>query len=264
MQRAVEDRVTLERDLRAAIGSDQFFLMYQPIFDLETRTPLGVEALIRWNHPRDGLVQPNAFIGVLEETRMIVPVGRWVLEEACQKAVEWNLGELGLYMSVNLSARQLDDDALVADLQSVLESTGLDPHLLVLEVTETAIMKDIAASAQHLRDIKALGVSIAIDDFGTGYSSLGHLRRFPIDILKIDRSFVASMSTSNESAALIHTLVQLGKRLGLRTLAEGIEDQDQFSKLQDERCDSGQGFMLARPLSVAAVEEFLASLSSTR
>jgi EAL domain-containing protein (putative c-di-GMP-specific phosphodiesterase class I) len=232
--------------------------MYQPIFDLDTRAPLGVEALIRWNHPRHGLVQPNSFIPVLEETKMIVDVGRWVLEEACRKAVEWDLPARGMYMSVNLSARQLDDDGLVDDIRAALEATGLEARALVLEVTETAIMRDAQATALRLDAIKALGVSVAIDDFGTGYSSLGYLQQFPIDILKIDRSFIASMTTSSDSAALIRTLVQLGKQLGLRTLAEGIERDDQFAQLQREQCDSGQGFMLARPMSVAAVEDFLA------
>ncbi len=260
MKRAVEDRLTLELDLRAAIGTDQFFLMYQPIFGLENRVPLGFEALIRWNHPRDGLIQPNAFIPLLEETRMIVEVGRWVLEQACHRAIEWQLGERGLYMSVNISARQLDDDSLVDYVKETLERTGVDPALLVLEITETAIMRDVGATARRLRLLKELGVNLAIDDFGTGYSSLAHLRRFPIDILKIDRSFVANMNDSSESAALIRTLVQLGKQLGIRTLAEGIEDHEQFWRLQREECDSGQGFMLGRPLSVAAVEEFLTTL----
>ena len=263
MHTAVEDRVTLELDLRAAIGSDQFFLMYQPIFDLETRDPLGIEALIRWNHPREGLVQPDAFIPVLEETRMIVQVGRWVLEEACRKAVEWQLLDHNVYMSVNVSVRQLDDERFVDDVRAVIEATGIDPRSLVLEITETAIMSDPQAIARKLEAIKALGVSVAIDDFGTGYSSLAYLRQFPIDILKIDRSFIANMQ-SEESSALIRTLVQLGKQLGLRTLAEGIEEQEQYDRLQQEDCDSGQGFMLARPLSVAAVEEFVATLRNPR
>lgn len=263
MHTAVEDRVTLELDLRAAIGGDEFFLMYQPIFDLETRGALGVEALIRWNHPREGLVQPDAFIPVLEETRMIVEVGRWVLEEACRKAVEWQLLEHNMYMSVNVSVRQLDSEQFVDDVRDVIAATGIDPSSLVLEITETAIMTDPKAIARKLEAIKALGVSVAIDDFGTGYSSLAYLRQFPIDILKIDRSFIASME-SEESAALIRTLVQLGKQLGLRTLAEGIEDEEQFDRLQQEKCDSGQGFMLARPLSVAAVEEFITNIGTRR
>jgi EAL domain-containing protein (putative c-di-GMP-specific phosphodiesterase class I) len=194
---------------------------------------------------------------------MIVEVGRWVLAEACRKAVEWQLRDHNMYMSVNVSVRQLDDERFVDDVREVIATTGIDPSSLVLEITETAIMSDPQAIAKKLEAIKNLGVSVAIDDFGTGYSSLAYLRQFPIDILKIDRSFIANMK-SDESAALIRTLVQLGKQLGLRTLAEGIEDQDQYERLQQEDCDSGQGFMLARPLSVAAVEEFVAGLKNPR
>jgi EAL domain-containing protein (putative c-di-GMP-specific phosphodiesterase class I) len=168
-----------------------------------------------------------------------------------------------MYMSVNVSVRQLDDEHFVADLRDVIATSGVNPASLVLEITETAIMSDPEAVAERLSVIKQLGVRVAIDDFGTGYSSLAYLRQFPIDILKIDRSFVSSMD-SEESAALIRTLVQLGKQLGLRTLAEGIEDKEQFDRLAQEHCDSGQGFMLARPLSVAAVEEFIANVANPR
>jgi EAL domain-containing protein (putative c-di-GMP-specific phosphodiesterase class I) len=221
-----------------------------------------VEALIRWHHPRHGLVQPDAFIPLLEETKMIVEVGRWVLREACTRAVEWGLAERGMYVSVNVSARQLDDANFPRDVEAILRETGAKPEMVVLEVTETAIMRDAAATALHLAEIKRLGVSLAIDDFGTGYSSLGYLRQFPLDILKIDRSFVASMTDSKESAALLRTLVQLGKHLGLKTLAEGVEQYEQFCQLQDEECDSAQGYMFARPLSIAAVEDFLANVAN--
>ena len=165
-----------------------------------------------------------------------------------------------MYVSVNVSARQLDGDHLVRDLRAALEATGLPPSGLVIELTETAIMYDANSTALQLRAIKDLGVGVAIDDFGTGYSSLAYLRQFPVDILKIDRSFVSAISDSAESSALIRTLVQLGKQLGLKTLAEGIEEQDQFSQLQQEQCDSGQGFMFARPLAADAVQDFLAGL----
>jgi len=260
MQTAVEDRLTLELDARGALERGEYFLMYQPIFELESGRVLGVEALVRWNHPRRGLVQPDAFIPMLEETKLIVDVGRWVIEEACRQAQEWHLADRDMYVSVNVSARQLDGDHLVRDLARALEATGLPPAALVIELTETAIMHDAEATALQLGAIKRLGVSVAIDDFGTGYSSLAYLRQFPVDILKIDRSFVSSISDSAESSALIRTLVQLGKQLGLKTLAEGIEQQDQFSQLQQEQCDSGQGFMFARPLMADAVETFFAEL----
>jgi diguanylate cyclase (GGDEF)-like protein len=263
MQAAVEDRLTLELDLRAAYERSEFFLMYQPIFDLENGRVLGVEALLRWSHPTRGVVQPDSFIPLLEETNQIVRVGSWILTEACRQAVEWNLPERDMYVSVNVSARQLDDENLVENLRSTLAATGLDPSALVIEITETAIMRDADATARRLTAVKELGISVAIDDFGTGYSSLAYLRQFPVDILKIDRSFITPIGAatgSTESKALLHTLVQLGKQLGLKTLAEGIEEHEQFSHLQEEQCDSGQGFIFARPLAAGAVEDFLASL----
>jgi diguanylate cyclase (GGDEF)-like protein len=263
MQAAVEDRLSLELDLRGAVERNEFFLMYQPIFDLESGRVLGLEALVRWNHPRRGVLQPDAFIPVLEETKQIVEVGSWILHEACRQAAEWRLPERNMYVSVNVSARQLDDDHLVDDLRAILTSTGLDATALVIEITETAIMRDENATARQLRAVKSLGVRVAIDDFGTGYSSLAYLRQFPVDILKIDRSFISPITDSIESKALLHTLVQLGKQLGLKTLAEGIEQHDQFCQLQQEECDSGQGFIFARPLGSAAVEEFLEALPKT-
>jgi diguanylate cyclase (GGDEF)-like protein len=260
MQTAVEDRLTLELDLRAATERGEFFLLYQPIFDLENGRVLGVEALLRWNHPTRGIVQPDTFIPLLEDTKQIVQVGHWVLTEACRQAAEWRLPERDMYVSVNVSARQLDDEFLVDDLRAALDAAGLDPSALVIEITETAIMRDADATARQLHKVKALGVSVAIDDFGTGYSSLAYLRRFPVDILKIDRSFVSPIGESVESKALLHTLVQLGKQLGLKTLAEGIEQHDQYFQLQQEQCDSGQGFIFARPLAAAAIPDFLASL----
>jgi len=221
---------------------------------------LGVEALLRWDHPERGIVQPAAFVPLLEETHQIVEVGRWVLQEACRQAARWRLPERDMYVSVNVSARQLDDQLLVDDLRRALTSAGLDGSALVIEITETAIMRDAELTARQLEVIKALGVGIAIDDFGTGYSSFAYLRQFPVDILKIDRSFVTPIADSSESKVLLHTLVQLGKQLGLKTLAEGIEQHEQFWQLKDEHCDSGQGFIFARPLEVDAVEDFLESL----
>jgi diguanylate cyclase (GGDEF)-like protein len=257
MQTAVEDRLALELDLRAAIAREEFFLMYQPIFELESSRTLGVEALIRWTHPHRGLVQPDDFIPLLEETKLMVEVGRWVLRQACRQAVAMRLPGRGLYVSVNVSARQLDDNNFPEDVAAALDDSGLPPSALVLEVTETAIMRDPTASAYRLTKIKELGVNLAIDDFGTGHSSLGYLRQFPIDILKIDRSFIAGMQDSPDSAALVRTLVSLGRQLGLQTLAEGVEEQEQAARLQAERCHSAQGFLFARPLTCEALVEVL-------
>jgi EAL domain-containing protein (putative c-di-GMP-specific phosphodiesterase class I) len=165
-----------------------------------------------------------------------------------------------MYVSVNVSARQLDDQLLAGDIQHALTSAGLEGSALVIEITETALMRDATLTARQLEVIKTLGVGVAIDDFGTGYSSFAYLRQFPVDILKIDRSFVTPIVESSESKVLLHTLIQLGKQLGLKTLAEGIEQHEQFCQLQDEHCDSGQGFIFARPLAADAVEGFLASL----
>jgi diguanylate cyclase (GGDEF)-like protein len=260
MQTAVEDRLTLELDLRGALERGEYHLVYQPIFELDSGRVLGIEALLRWDHRARGVVQPEAFIPMLEETKLIIDVGRWVIQEACRQAKDWKLDERDMYVSVNVSARQLDGDHLARDLRDALNATGLAASALVIELTETAIMHDAHATARQLRTIKELGVGVAIDDFGTGYSSLAYLRQFPVDILKIDRSFVSAISDSEESGALIRTLVQLGKQLGLKTLAEGIEQHEQFCRLQEQECDSGQGFMFARPLPAAEVEGFLAGL----
>jgi diguanylate cyclase (GGDEF)-like protein len=257
MQTVAQDRLTLEMDLAEALEHEQLFLLYQPTFDLRSERVIGVEALIRWRHPTRGVISPVEFIPIAEESGLIVPIGRWVLEEACEQAATWHGQGHGLSVAVNVSARQLDSDELIVDVRHALRSSGLEPASLTLEVTETALMRDAEATAERLRSLKQLGVRIAIDDFGTGYSSLAYLRQFPADALKIDRSFVSSIATSKQSTALIHTLVQLGKALQLETLAEGIEDHAQLHMLQREHCDQGQGFLFSRPLEVSAIEAFL-------
>jgi diguanylate cyclase (GGDEF)-like protein len=259
MQTTSHERLTLEMDLAEALERHQFFLLYQPTFDLRSESVTGVEALIRWRHPTRGVIAPDAFIPVAEQSGLIVPIGRWVLDEACRQASVWHRQGHAIGMSVNVSARQLDDDALIGDVRRALCESELEPASLTLEVTETALMRDADATAERLHLLKELGVRIAIDDFGTGYSSLAYLRQFPADALKIDRSFIDGIATSKASAALIHTLVQLGKALDIETLAEGIEDQAQLETLQRENCDLGQGFLFSRPLDVEAIERFLAS-----
>ena len=257
MQTAAQDRLALEMDLKEALDADQFFLLYQPTFDLQSETITGVEALIRWRHPVRGVLAPNSFIPLGEATGMIVPIGRWVLRTACQQAAAWHHQHSRLGISINVSARQLDDSDLVHEVAETLTATGIDPHTVTLEITETTLMRDADAAAIRLHELRALGVRIAIDDFGTGYSSLAYLRQFPVDALKIDRSFISAIATSRESKALIHTLVQLGKTLGLETLGEGIEEQSQLRELQREHCDLGQGFLFARPLEPDAIEQLL-------
>jgi len=257
MQTAVLDRIELDADLRSALAENQFFLLYQPVFDLDHVNVSGVEALVRWRHPTRGVVPPDHFIPMLEDSGLIVEVGRWVLFEACRQAAEWHRRGHRLSMSVNVSMRQLEVHAFVDHIKEALESSSLDPTSLVIEITESTLMRDADATVRRLREIKDLGVHVAIDDFGTGYSSLAYLRQFPVDALKIDRSFIAAMADSPESGALIHTLVELGRTLGLETLAEGIEDNDQLHKLQEEHCDRGQGFLFSRPIEPQAMEAFL-------
>jgi diguanylate cyclase (GGDEF)-like protein len=263
MHAAVQDRHLLEMDLRDALRRNQYFLVYQPIFNLRSGETIGVEALLRWRHPERGVVQPDVFIPILESSGMIIDVGRWVLDEACRQGARWHALGYRLDVSVNVSARQLETDRLNEDIRCALEVTGFDARSLIVEITETAIMKSLSDVVGRLTALKTLGVRIAIDDFGTGYSSLAYLQQFPVDTLKIDRSFIAGMADSPESSALIHTLVQLGKTLGLETLAEGIEESEQRSQLEREQCDSGQGYLYARPMEADSVETFLGSRLTT-
>jgi diguanylate cyclase (GGDEF)-like protein len=262
MQDTVQNRMELEMDLRDALANGEFFLAYQPTLDLSDMSPNGVEALIRWKHPQRGIVQPNDFIPLLEETGLITAVGRWVLEEACAQGAAWRAAGYEIGMAVNVSGRQLDTDELIEDIEGALAGSGLDPGALTIEITETTLMRNVEETAQRLAAVKELGVRIAIDDFGTGYSSLAHLQRFPVDALKIDRSFVAGLRHNHEGETLIRTLVQLGKALSIETFAEGIEEEQELSLLRDEDCDSGQGFLFARPLDVAAAEKFFRKLTA--
>jgi diguanylate cyclase (GGDEF)-like protein len=261
MQTAIQDRLATQMDLSVALEREQLFLLYQPIFDLQSERVIGFEALLRWEHPTRGVVPPVDFVPVAEDTDLIVPIGRWVLREACRQAQRWRAGGRELGISVNVSARQLDDDGLIEDVRAALVESGLEAGNLTLEVTETALMRDPEATAERLLALKELGVRIAIDDFGTGYSSLAYLRQFPADALKIDRSFIGGIAASKRSSSLIRTLVQLGKTLEIETLAEGIEERAQLEALQRENCDLGQGFLFARPLDVEAVESFLEGFS---
>ncbi len=259
MQDRVRQLVALEKDLRAALERDEFFLVYQPTLDLRLMVPTGVEALIRWHSPTRGLVQPNDFIPALEENGLIVPVGRWVIEQACAQGAAWARAGHRVGVAVNVSARQLDGDEFVTVVEEAIATSGIDPRALTLEITETALMRSPEATARRLHAIKELGVRISIDDFGTGYSSLAHLQRFPVDALKIDRSFLAQLVDNPEGETMLRTLVQLGKALSIETLAEGIERSVDLALLREEDCDSGQGYLFAKPLDVAEAERFLSS-----
>jgi diguanylate cyclase (GGDEF)-like protein len=253
---ALRGRHQMEMDLQAAVGTDQFFLVYQPIFDLADMVVIGVEALLRWQHPTRGLLQPDQFFPALEASRLIIPVGRWVIVEACRQAMVWRSEGQMIDMSVNASARQLDAGSLLDDVSFALSVSGLPASALTVEITETCLMRDTEGALGQLTALKGVGVRIAIDDFGTGYSSLAYLQQFPVDSIKIDRSFISAMSKSAEGDALIHTLIQLGKVLNLETVAEGIEESAQLDQLQAEHCQTGQGYLVARPLLPDQVEKF--------
>jgi diguanylate cyclase (GGDEF)-like protein len=259
MHHLVQDQLAMEMDLREALAKDQFRLVYQPTLALSDMRPTGVEALLRWHHPERGVVPPNAFVPMLEDTGLIIEVGRWVLTEACRQAAAWHRTGHRIGVAVNVSGRQLDSDRLVSDIAGVLEQSGLEPQALTIEITETTLMRSVEETATRLGAIKDLGVRIAIDDFGTGYSSLAHLRRFPVDALKIDRSFISGLAGNSEGKTVIHTVVQLGKALAIETLAEGIEEHEELRLLREEDCDSGQGFLFARPLEADAAAEFFAT-----
>jgi len=261
MQEAIVDSRTLSVDLHSALEKDEFFLQYQPIVSLESAVITGVEALLRWRHPVRGVIQPDHFIPALETSGLIVPVGLWVLQEACRRGAAWHDEGRQLSVSVNISARQLERDRIVDDVQSALRASNFDPAALILELTETTLMVDVEETSERLKLLKALGVRLAIDDFGTGYSSLAYVRRFPIDIIKIDRSFVSGEVNSLEAATLVHTLVQLGKDLGLTTVAEGVETNEQRLRLIEESADAAQGFYFARPLDAEAIDQLLNSVS---
>jgi len=264
MEDEVQSRLETEMDLQGALGNGEFFLVYQPTFDLNTMTPTGVEALLRWRRPGRGVIQPEEFIPLLEETKMIVDVGAWVLAEACREAAQWQQEGRPIGLSVNVSALQLDTDALLDHVIEALEASGLAAELLTVEITETTLMSNATETARRLNELKALGVKIAVDDFGTGYSSLAHLRQFPVDELKIDRSFVSQLAEGGEGEILLHTLVQLGKALEIETTAEGIERPQDLSLIREKDCDSGQGFLFTRPLSAQDAGSFFSQWPAGR
>ncbi|HEY7477769.1 MAG TPA: EAL domain-containing protein, partial [Actinomycetota bacterium] len=242
-------RLELKADLQRALDHEEFVLHYQPVMELETGRISGVEALLRWVHPTRGIVPPLEFIPLAEETGLIVPIGAWVLREACRRAVALQEEFGGLHMAVNLSARQVQRAELVDEVRDILTRTGLEPQLLILEITESVMMQDMDLSISRLTQLKELGVQLAIDDFGTGYSSLNYVRRFPVDILKVDKSFIDGVSEGGEASALTAAVIELAGILNLKPVAEGIERADQLERLLEMHCDLGQGYFFAKPLA---------------
>jgi diguanylate cyclase (GGDEF)-like protein len=245
----VLDRMATEHSLHRALERSELLLHYQPVVEVRGSTTVGVEALIRWDHPEQGLVAPGRFIAVAEESGLIIPIGAWVLEEACHQLRHWQDGAVRLdSVEVNLSARQIDDPSIVETIETILARTGLPPEHLTLEITESALMRDAAAALVVLRALKELGVLLAIDDFGTGYSSLSYLQRFPLDVLKVDRMFVHELEGDNGGREIVSAVISLAHALGLEVVAEGVETEQQFEALRDLDCDFAQGFLFSRPV----------------
>jgi diguanylate cyclase (GGDEF)-like protein/PAS domain S-box-containing protein len=252
------ERRSVEDDLRRAMAGGEFELHYQPKVNLMSASIAGVEALVRWRHPLRGLVHPLHFISIAEESGLIIPIGRWVLREACRQARAWqDAGLSPISVAVNISAAELRAKDFVANVQAVLAETGLAPHHLELELTETFLLLDAKSTATVLQALKGLGVRLALDDFGTGYSSLTHLRRFPIDTLKIDQSFVRDLATDSDDASIVSAVISMGTSLHMLVVAEGIETQQQLAFLQDHACPEGQGYYFSLPVAAAELGQLL-------
>ena len=253
------DRLQLEMELRSALERDELELHYQPILDLKTGAIEDFEALIRWRHPLHGLVAPEGFISLAEETGLIIPIGQWVLETACHQLKRWHrmLGNEELSVSVNISARQFQHPTLLADIARALRMADLPAHCLTVEVTESLAMRDAASAATTLAQLKELGVGVAIDDFGTGYSSLSYLHRFPCDVLKIDRSFVSRLGHERPDEAIVEAIVALAHALDMAVTAEGIETGEQLARLTALGAERAQGYYFSRPVATATASELL-------
>jgi EAL domain-containing protein (putative c-di-GMP-specific phosphodiesterase class I) len=255
MHEAVLERLEMGRALRLALDAGEFELHYQPIVHLTSGEVAGVEALVRWNHPERGIVLPDEFIPLAEETGFVVALGHWVLTRAAMQAKAWQAANPELFMSVNLSARQLQEPNLVTDIAGILATSGMSPTTLVLEITETVLMRDAELANSALATLRRLGIRLALDDFGTGYSSLSYLQQFPVDILKIDKSFIDG--TGEGGHALAAAIVELGRSLGLKMVAEGVEHSEQADWLERLGCDRAQGYYFGRPVTAAEVTALL-------
>jgi diguanylate cyclase (GGDEF)-like protein/PAS domain S-box-containing protein len=259
MNARIVERQALEGSLRAALDRREFVLYYQPKVNLETGAMIGAEALIRWQHPDRGLVRPERFVPVAEDSGLIVPIGQWVLREACRQACAWQAAGLEpVPVSVNISALEFRSKGFLDGVRNILRDTGLDPRLLELELTESVLMESVEATANVLRALKAMGLRLAVDDFGTGYSSLSYLMQFPIDALKVDQSFVREITGRADASPIITAVISMGRSLKQRVIAEGVETPEQLAFLQAQHCEEGQGFHFSRPL---VADQFAALLA---
>lgn len=254
MQMKAKERLKLENDLRRALERDEFYLLYQPKVQLETEEIVGMEALLRWNHPKRGIVSPNEFIPLAEDSGLIVPIGEWVLKTACLQNKQWQLaGYQPICVSINLSMRQFLQPNLAGKINSILTDIGLDPCYVDLEITESMTL-DKETAFDQLKRLKELGVFISIDDFGTGYSSLHYLKNMPIDRLKIDRSFVSEVMEDSNNAAIVSTITSMAHHLKLKVTAEGVENKEQLQFLREQHCHEAQGFLFSKPIQAAEFE----------
>ena len=266
MHARVIERLQLNGDLDEALANGELSLVYQPLVDLPSEAMVGVEALLRWCHPRRGMIGPDRFIPLAEASGLIVPIGRWVLRSACEQLRRWQAADPAaehFELSINVSACQLADPGFPADVRAVVDDTGVDPGRLTLEITEHLETDDSEGMLAQLHALKAIGVQLAIDDFGTGYSALSYLRSFPIDSLKIDRSFIASVADDPETAQLVRGIVDMGRALRLRIVTEGIERADQAAVMCEMRSDQAQGYLCSPPVDAAAIAALLAAGPAT-
>ncbi|MDD2925478.1 GGDEF domain-containing phosphodiesterase, partial [Rhodoferax sp.] len=252
MQALVAHRISIEHDMRLGLKRDEFVLFYQPVVDSQARV-VGVEALVRWQHPVRGLVAPGEFVEVAEQTGLILPLGQWVLRSACVQLASWAQSPetAGLTMAVNVSARQFRHPDFVANVISTLQATGAKPGLLKLEITESLLLTDMQEAIETMQALRAEGLTFSLDDFGTGYSSLSYLKRLPLDQLKIDQSFVRDVLTDPNDAAIARTVLALGRSLGLRVVAEGVEESGQWAFLLEQGCTLFQGYLFGKPVPLA-------------
>lgn len=261
LARKAAERLTLETALRQALDQHEFVLHYQPQLDLRTQSVTGMEALIRWDRGGRSMMRPSEFIGVAEDSRLILPIGEWAIEEACRQGRAWHNAGTGLRMAVNVSARQFQQPNVVSMIRDALERSGFDPNFLEIEITESTAMQDPELTAEILLDLKNLGISVAIDDFGVGHSSLNYLKRFPIDALKIDQSFVQDIARGGSDGAIVSAVIAMGKALNIRVIAEGVETQEQLNFLKEHGCHEFQGYLFSRPMAASALTDMIHNAS---
>jgi EAL domain-containing protein (putative c-di-GMP-specific phosphodiesterase class I) len=258
MERKLNQRVEMETSLRQALHREEFFLLYQPQFDMRTQQLVGIEALVRWNHPERGILTPESFIDLAEETGLITPLGDWILRQACRQWQQWQKTyQLSLRLAVNLTIRQFQSVSLANNIQTIIKETGMPPHCLELEITEGTLMQDATSAKGILRQLKQLGIQLSIDDFGTGYFSLSYLRNLPIDRLKIDPCFVQGGPDDTQHASIVTTIIDLARNMDLQLIAEGVESANQADFLLKKGCHIGQGYYFAEPLDGNGIERII-------